>query len=205
MSQREKRVEEAQQLSRMLVLITEQSKADFAAIAESLGLPVHLARAVVLLSAPAPMRELAEKLGCDRSYITILADQLHERGLVERVPGADRRVKLLQLTEAGEQMRDDFAEAVADHALVLRRLDDAQRQTLRPLLEALLQDDRPVTDAVVGTSPGLGSCAPFSHSAAPSSHRGHSRSPRDPRRPSAGPSAADVLPGTKGDFTDAGL
>lgn len=157
------RVQEAQQLSHMLVLITEQSKADFAAIAESLGLPVHLARAVVLLSAPAPMRELAQQLGCDRSYITILADQLHERGLVERVPGADRRVKLLKLTDAGVQMRSEISEAVADRALVLRRLNDTQRQTLRPLLEALLHDDHVGSDidAVSGRPPSFGHCAPI--------------------------------------------
>lgn len=162
MSQREKRVEEAQELSRMLVLITEQSKADFAAIASSLGLPVHLARAVVLLAVPAPMRELAAQLGCDRSYITILADQLHERGLVERIPGADRRVKLLKLTDAGVQMRSDISEAVADRALVLRRLTDDQRRTLRPLLEALLRDDQSSSAVAVGRgSPAdFGLCGP---------------------------------------------
>lgn len=136
-------MEEAHQLSQMLIHITEEAKADFAAIAGSLGLPVHLARAVVLLSTPAPMRELADQLACDRSYITSIADQLEERGLVERVPGRDRRVKLLQLTETGTRTRDQISAAVADRALVLRRLDQSQRKALRPLLEALLHDDLP--------------------------------------------------------------
>ena len=134
-------LEEAQELSQMLVDITERAKSDFAAIAASLDLPVHLARAVVQLSGPAPMRGLAELLACDRSYITSLADQLEERGLVERVPGTDRRVKLLQLTDKGVQTRAQISDAVAGRALVLRRLTPAQRTALRPLLEALLADD----------------------------------------------------------------
>lgn len=142
MGRREDRVGEAQELSGMLIHVAERAKADFADVANSLGLPVHLARAVVMLSTPAPMRDLAEQLACDRSYITGIADQLQERGLVERVPGRDRRVKLLQLTDAGVAKRDLIAETVAERALVLRRLDDAQRRALRPLLEALLADDQ---------------------------------------------------------------
>ena len=124
----------------MMIHVTEQAKADFVEIAASLGLPVHLARAVVLLSTPAPMRDLADQLACDRSYITGIADQLEDRGLVERVPGTDRRVKLLQLTRKGATMRNRISDTVADRALILRRLDDDQRKALRPLLEALLQD-----------------------------------------------------------------
>lgn len=131
---------EAQELSQMLVDISERAKADFGAIACSLGLPPHLARAVALLSTPAPMRDLADQLACDRSYITSVADQLEERGLVERVPGEDRRVKLLELTDEGTRLREQLSTAVAERALVLRRLTASQRSTLRPLLEALLDD-----------------------------------------------------------------
>jgi hypothetical protein len=46
------------------------------------------------------MRMLADRLACERSYITGLADQLEERGLVTRATGEDRRVKLLALTES---------------------------------------------------------------------------------------------------------
>lgn len=142
-STRDARLAEAQELSAMLVAVTERAKADFAAISSLHGLPVHLARAVVRLSSPAPMRELADDLACDRSYITSLADQLESRGLVERVPGSDRRVKLLQLTAEGVRVRDGIAHDVADQALVLRRLTDEQRRELRPLLLALL-DGEPV-------------------------------------------------------------
>ena len=113
---------EAQELSQMLVDISERAKADFGAIACSLGLPPHLARAVALLSTPAPMR------------------QLEEHRLVVRGPGEDRRVKLLELTDEGTRLREQLSTAVAERALVLRRLTASQRSTLRPLLEALLDD-----------------------------------------------------------------
>jgi DNA-binding MarR family transcriptional regulator len=51
---------------------------------------------------------------------------------VTRVPGEDRRVKLLELTEAGAALRKQLSEAVAERALVLRRLSDAERMTLAP-------------------------------------------------------------------------
>jgi DNA-binding MarR family transcriptional regulator len=141
MANRETRVEEARRLSQMFIDITDKSKADFTHIVGSLGLPVHLARAVLMLTNPAPMRDLADRLACDRSYITNLADQLEDRGLVCRVPGEDRRIKLLQLTPDGLQLRDQISEAVAERALVLRRLTAAERKTLSPLLEKLLRDD----------------------------------------------------------------
>lgn len=123
----------------MLVDISEQAKRDFAETVAVFGLPVHLARALLMLDKPAPMRALADQLACDRSYITNLADQLEERGLVIRVPGKDRRAKLLELTEEGAALREQLADAVAERALVLRRLSDAERRTLAPLLERLLR------------------------------------------------------------------
>lgn len=87
MSDQEARFAEAGRLVRLLVDIAEQAKADFAATVAAVGLPMPLARAIVLLTHPAPMRDLAEQLACDRSYVTNLADQLEERGLVARVPG----------------------------------------------------------------------------------------------------------------------
>jgi len=141
MANREALLQEAARLSQMFIDITDKAKADFAEIVATLGLPVHLARAVLMLTTPAPMRDLADRLACDRSYITNLADKLEERGLVTRVPGEDRRFKLLQLTPAGEKLRNQISEAVAERALVLRRLSGPERKTLAPLLEKLLRDD----------------------------------------------------------------
>lgn len=134
----EDRTAQARELAELLVRSAEESKAVFTGTAAEIDLPVPLARAIVRLSEPAPMRELADDLACDRSYITNLADQLEERGLVDRVTGTDRRIKLLRLTAQGQALREKITRRVSESALVLRRLDDDQRAALRPLLEALL-------------------------------------------------------------------
>lgn len=140
MGKHDDQLAQATQLSQMLIDVVERAKSDFAEIAASFGLPVPLARAICLLDTPAPMRDIAARLVCERSYVTSLADELEQRGLITRVPGEDRRVKLLTLTTAGTELRDQIAAAVAVRSLVFRRLDATQRRQLEPLLEQLLTD-----------------------------------------------------------------
>jgi DNA-binding MarR family transcriptional regulator len=170
MTDREAKFAEAARLAQMLVEITEQAKVDFAATVAAFGLPVPLARAIVLLTTPAPMSELAEQLACDRSYITNLADQLEQRGLITRVPGNDRRVKLLALTDAGLAMRDQISEAVAENNMILRRLTGVERQTLAPLLERLLVGDPDSNDPASHAAHRGGGCErPTTNASAPQS------------------------------------
>lgn len=52
-------------------------------------------------------RRLAERLQCDASTATSMVDRLEKHGLVRRIPHpSDRRVKLLQLTSQGCELRD---------------------------------------------------------------------------------------------------
>jgi len=132
------RLAEARRLSQMLVTLAERSRSDFIEAVESLGLPLHLARALLRLETPAAMSDLADRLDCNRSNVTAIADQLEQRGLVTRVPGADRRIKLLALTQEGKAERDRLETAVAEQSMVLLRLDDRERAVLAPLLERLL-------------------------------------------------------------------
>lgn len=132
---------EARRLSALLIHVAEQAKAEFAESVSGFDLPLHLVRAMMSLDQPAPMRELADHLACDRSYVTGLADQLEERGLVTRVPGEDRRVKLLELTAQGRDLRDRLADAVAARSMVLQRLTPEERKSLEPLLRKLLGVD----------------------------------------------------------------
>lgn len=63
-----------------------------------------------LLDEPRPMGELAQQMHCDNSNITGIVDRLSERGLVERrAAEGDRRIKLVALTEAGRELRDELA------------------------------------------------------------------------------------------------
>jgi DNA-binding MarR family transcriptional regulator len=63
-----------------------------------------------LTEGPLSLSGLAEAIGVDAPYATLIVDSLEERGLVERQPDpADRRRKLVTLTPAG---RDAVAEVL---------------------------------------------------------------------------------------------
>ena len=57
-----------------------------------------------LTEGPLSLSGLAEAVGVDAPYATLIVDSLEERGLVERQPDpADRRRKLVSLTPAGRE------------------------------------------------------------------------------------------------------
>ena len=90
-----------------------------------------------------PMRDLADRLQCDPSNVTFLADRLEERGLIERRPDlSDRRVKLLALTTAGLAVRTRIVQAAATRS-PLARLSPADQQRLCRLLGKCLQPEQP--------------------------------------------------------------
>jgi DNA-binding MarR family transcriptional regulator len=73
------------------------------AVSEALGLSWTRVLALRRLAAqPLTLRALAERLAADPPYVTLMVDDLEERGLAQRTPHPeDRRAKLVQLTEAG--------------------------------------------------------------------------------------------------------
>ena len=74
-----------------------------AAVSEALGLSFARVQALRRLAAePLTLRALAERLAADPPYVTLIVDDLEQRGLVERRPHPeDRRAKLVRLTRAG--------------------------------------------------------------------------------------------------------
>jgi DNA-binding MarR family transcriptional regulator len=74
-----------------------------AAVSAALGLSFARVRALKRLAAqPLTLRALAERLLADPPYVTLIVDDLEERGLVRRTPHPeDRRAKLVELTAAG--------------------------------------------------------------------------------------------------------
>ena len=129
-----------QHLSTLLIQAGELGKESFGQVAASMNLPVPVARAILLLDEPAPMAHLADNLTCDRSYVTSITDQLESLGLVKRETGADRRVKLLTLTDKGKKTRDRLSKMVNEKSLVSQKLSDAERATLEKLMNRLLED-----------------------------------------------------------------
>jgi DNA-binding MarR family transcriptional regulator len=84
---------------------------------------------------PSPMSELAIRLRCDNSNVTGIVDRLEARGLVERRPGThDRRVKMLTVTPAGEDLRDRVRERLRRPPDALAALDEEDARALRDIL-----------------------------------------------------------------------
>src|SRR5919201_3337585 len=82
-----------------------------------------------------PMRELADHMGVDASYVTGLADALEERGLVERRPHpSDRRVKMLVLTGKGVAARQRATELMYEPPASFGALTATEQRQLRDLL-----------------------------------------------------------------------
>ncbi|NED99089.1 MarR family winged helix-turn-helix transcriptional regulator [Phytoactinopolyspora halotolerans] len=85
-------------------------------------------------------RALSDFLGLDPSQIVALADDLQERGLVERVPDErDRRTRLITPTEAGRQLYAQArAAAEGSSELSLASLTEDERTVLRDLLRRVV-------------------------------------------------------------------
>jgi DNA-binding MarR family transcriptional regulator len=101
-----------------------------------LGLTPAVARALQELDPdrPLPARDLAERLGCDPSNITLLVDKLERAELVRRQPDpVDRRLRTIVVTDAGRRVRDQVSRIMSDSRL-LAALTDDELTTLRTLL-----------------------------------------------------------------------
>lgn len=71
-------------------------------MAERLDVPVSCMKALRRLDVPVAMKDLGQRLRCDPSFVTMIADALEQRGLAKRELSAkDRRIKNLVLTDRG--------------------------------------------------------------------------------------------------------
>jgi DNA-binding MarR family transcriptional regulator len=86
-------------------------------------------------SDPPSMRQMAEALRCDASYITGLVDALEELGYVERRGSTtDRRVKIVHLTDRGRRAKHDALAVMTEPPKGLDVLSAAEIRTLNRLI-----------------------------------------------------------------------
>jgi DNA-binding MarR family transcriptional regulator len=106
------------------------------AASEALGLSFARVRALRRLATePLTLRALAEQLLADPPYVTLIVDDLEERGLVRRMPHPeDRRAKLVELTAAGRAAAAR-ADAILDEPPAALR--DVPAEDLAALLRVL--------------------------------------------------------------------
>jgi DNA-binding MarR family transcriptional regulator len=88
---------------------------------------------------PVPMSEVARVLACDASNVTGIIDRLEDRGLVKRGDAPrDRRVKMLELTPEGAEVRAVLGERMGVPPEPLTDLSVADQRALRDLLRKAL-------------------------------------------------------------------
>jgi DNA-binding MarR family transcriptional regulator len=101
-----------------------------------------------LQQGPLSLSGLAEALGVDAPYATLIVDKLEERGLARRQPDpGDRRRKLVTLTPAGDDAVARVAHLQRRPPAGFARLSPGELMTLGELL-------RRVTDPFFGAPPG---------------------------------------------------
>lgn len=87
---------------------------------------------------PPPMKVVAERLHCNAPNLSFMADQLADRGMVERaVDPSDRRSRVLVLTTKGRQVRDEVIRATLEQS-PLNRLTDSELRQVATLLNRAL-------------------------------------------------------------------
>ena len=103
--------------------------------------PPHGFALASLSFGPLRMREMADLLVCDASYITAVVDRLEESGLALRRPSeTDRRVKQIELTAKGQRVANQITTLMTDPPAELTRLTAHERSTLTTILERILPE-----------------------------------------------------------------
>ena len=110
-----------------------------AAVSEALGLSFARVRVLQRLAAqPHTLRALAERLGVDPPYVTLMVDDLEKRGLVQRMPHPeDRRAKLVELTAAGRAAAERADAVLYEPPAALREVPAEELAALLSVLERL--------------------------------------------------------------------
>ena len=123
--------------------IVQANKPRLMALAQELALsPVQLhTLRLIEPGVEVPMSSLAGKLFCDNSNVTGIVDRLEARGLIERRPAEhDRRVKLLVLTTAGEEVREVATRQMSQPPPEIAGLSIERQRALRDALRAAVTD-----------------------------------------------------------------
>lgn len=108
-------------------------------IAQLCGLSVSDLVGLHKLEEPLTMKELGQRLHCDPSFVTMIANGLEKHGLARRETSErDRRIKSVVLTSEGAAMRERLESELATQAPWASALDVGERECLLGILRKLL-------------------------------------------------------------------
>lgn len=124
--------------------LVKQAGAISQSIAVSFGVaPSDLLALFKLHNEALPMKDLAQRMGCDASFVTLIADTLEREGLARREPNQrDRRVKNLVLTPKGIAAQERLMRELAARMPWCNGLDETERQCFLKLLNKMLAGQR---------------------------------------------------------------
>jgi MarR family transcriptional regulator, organic hydroperoxide resistance regulator len=118
-------------------------------LAEELGVPLFCLKALHRLGTPVTMSELGKQMRCDRSFVTMIADTLEDRGLARREPNpTDRRLKNLVLTPQGLDLKKRLEAELLAQMPWSHALDIDERAALLELIRKMTK-----ATAAVATTP----------------------------------------------------
>jgi DNA-binding MarR family transcriptional regulator len=128
----------AEAWGKLLPLLLGRRNAFFVTLTE-LGLtPPHGFSLMSLADGPSRMRDLAEAMNCDASYVTAVVDRLQELGLAKRQESAsDRRVREVDLTAKGRRVVARLEALFNDPPADLEVLSATDRAALARILRKL--------------------------------------------------------------------
>jgi DNA-binding MarR family transcriptional regulator len=108
-------------------------------VAQRHGVPIIFLKALHRLDCPLAMKDLGQRMRCDPSFVTSVADQLEKRGLATRESDpADRRVKRIALTPAGLELKQRIETEILNGLPWRIALDNDERACLLGLVRKLL-------------------------------------------------------------------
>ncbi|WP_412539295.1 MarR family transcriptional regulator [Longispora sp. K20-0274] len=127
---------------RLIARIVSMYTKEYETAASARDLTTIQAKVLVMLAEPMAMREIADRLGSEKSNVTGIIDRLEARGLVERrADPVDRRVKKVARTVGGEALATGFAAELRFAAEPLAGLSVTDRTQLRDLLRQVAGPD----------------------------------------------------------------
>src|ERR1700743_991645 len=122
-------------------------------IADGFAIAPHDLLAMFKLEGGLAMKELAQRMGGDASFVTAIAAPLEKRGFLRREPSQrDRRIKNLVLTSEGMAAKERLMAQLAARMPWCYALDDAERRCFLGLLRKMLDTPGPDTTANAGES-----------------------------------------------------
>jgi DNA-binding MarR family transcriptional regulator len=137
-TQREPPAEPDRQLCGLVQDLASDIEAHLRVRAATLGLTASQGTALRELIGPMTLRDLAERMSCEPSNITFVADRLEEQGYLERHPHPDdRRAKQLILTPKGTELRERLLELLSEDS-PLATLSPEEQDVLERLLNRAL-------------------------------------------------------------------